>query len=99
MDGRDRQVGLRELKLHTASVIKRVADGEPITVTDRGRPIAVISPYRSGQDVWDELLAQGRMVAATADLADVLREHPSSPLQPGEGSLFDALMELRADER
>ncbi len=99
METNDRQVGLRELKLHTAAVIKRVADGQPITITDRGRPVAVISPYRTDGDVWDQLLAQGRMVAAKADLLEVLRDHACPPLQPGEGSLVDALMELRADER
>ena len=37
-------VGVRELKNRLSRYLRRVADGERITVTDRGRPIAVISP-------------------------------------------------------
>lgn len=37
-------VGVRELKNRLSQYLRRVADGERITVTDRGRPIAVISP-------------------------------------------------------
>ena len=37
-------VGIRELKNRLSDFIKRAANGERITVTDRGRPVAVISP-------------------------------------------------------
>jgi prevent-host-death family protein len=37
-------VGIRELKNRLSEFLKRVADGERVTVTDRGRPVAVISP-------------------------------------------------------
>lgn len=37
-------VGIRDLKNRLSEFLRRVADGERITVTDRGKPIAVISP-------------------------------------------------------
>lgn len=37
-------VGVRELKTRLSEFLRRVADGERITVTDRGRPVAVIAP-------------------------------------------------------
>lgn len=36
-------VGIRELKNRLSEFLRRVAEGERITVTDRGRPVAVIS--------------------------------------------------------
>ena len=36
-------VGIRELKNQLSKYLKRVQDGEDLTVTDRGRPVALIS--------------------------------------------------------
>lgn len=35
-------VGIREFKHRLSHFLRRVADGERITVTDRGRPVAVL---------------------------------------------------------
>ena len=37
-------VGIRELKNRLSEFLRRVADGDRITVTDRGRPVAIIGP-------------------------------------------------------
>lgn len=37
-------VGVRELKQHLSEYLRRVGEGETIQVTDRGKPIAVLSP-------------------------------------------------------
>ena len=37
-------VGVRDLKNRLSEYLRRVADGEHITVTDRGRPVAFMSP-------------------------------------------------------
>jgi prevent-host-death family protein len=39
-------VGVRELKQHLSEYLRRVADGEVIQVTDRGVPVALITPAR-----------------------------------------------------
>jgi prevent-host-death family protein len=40
-------VGVRDLKNRLSEYLRRVADGERITVTDRGRPVAVMTPPES----------------------------------------------------
>jgi prevent-host-death family protein len=37
-------VGIRELKSGLSKYLKRVARGERITVTERGRPVAILAP-------------------------------------------------------
>jgi prevent-host-death family protein len=37
-------VGVRDLKNRLSEFLRRAAGGERITVTDRGRPIAVLTP-------------------------------------------------------
>ncbi len=37
-------VGIRELKSRLSRYIKRVEQGERITITDRGHPVAIIGP-------------------------------------------------------
>jgi prevent-host-death family protein len=93
------QVGIRELKDNASAVIRRVAAGETIKITDRGRAVARIVPLRDDDAWWDRMADEGRLIPAKRDLLQVLRENPPSPLMPGERSPFDALMELRADER
>lgn len=87
-------VGIRELRDNVSAVIRRVAAGETIDVTDHGHPVARIVPLRANNAL-DQMLAQGRATPATADLLDF--EPP--PRQPGEPLLSDALAELRRDER
>ncbi|HEX9822509.1 MAG TPA: type II toxin-antitoxin system prevent-host-death family antitoxin [Methylomirabilota bacterium] len=43
-------VGVRDLKNRLSEFLRRVAEGERITVTDRGRPIAVLSPPEPSPD-------------------------------------------------
>lgn len=38
------EVGIRELKNHLSEYLKRAGSGERLVVTERGRPVAVISP-------------------------------------------------------
>ena len=98
-DPTEPQVGIRELKDNASALIRRATAGETITVTDRGRPVARIVPLRGEDDWWDRMADGGRLIPATRDLIQALRENPPGPLLPGERSPFDVLMELRADER
>ena len=41
-----RQVSAREANQHFAQVLSSVEAGEQVLVTKRGKPVAVISPYR-----------------------------------------------------
>ena len=55
-------VGIRELKAHLSRHLKRVRSGARLRVTERGRPIASISPVEAPADVdWaHRLVAEGR---------------------------------------
>ncbi len=55
-------VGIRELKAHLSRHLKRVRSGVRLTVTERGRSIATISPVETPADVvWaHRLVAEGR---------------------------------------
>ena len=87
-------VGIRELRDNVSAVIRRVAGGESIDVTDHGHPVARLIPARSGSVV-EQLILEGRAVPAEIDL--LAFEPP--PREPGEPLLSDVLRELRADDR
>lgn len=50
-------VGIRALKQNASAVVARVAAGESIEITDRGRPVAQIVPLRS--DPYQDLIDRG----------------------------------------
>jgi len=64
------RIGVRELRQHASRYLALVARGDPVEVTDRGRPVAMLVPVR-GQ-AWDALLASNRVLQPedAADLAD-----------------------------
>ncbi|MGE2726716.1 type II toxin-antitoxin system Phd/YefM family antitoxin [Mycolicibacterium pulveris] len=66
------RIGLRELRQHASRYISRVARGETIEVTQRGRLVARIIPARP--DTWDDMIARGDIIPAEspAGLTDVV---------------------------
>jgi len=68
------RIGVRELRQYASRYLARVAGGETLEVTDRGRPVALLVPVRG--DEWDALLASGR-VSPPTDQSDVLDEPPT----------------------
>jgi len=87
-------VGIRELRQNASAVIRRVAAGEAVEVTDRGRLVARIVPVQAASAL-DQMVAEGRATAATGDLLDV--EPLDAP--PGVPRLSEILEAMRADER
>ena len=81
-------IGVRELRQRASELLRRVEQGETIEVTDRGRPVAVLSPPPEGRPL-DKLRALGEIDPATADLDDLPEplvippgiEHPSRVLR------------------
>lgn len=88
------RVGVRELKQNASAVLRLVASGQTVEVTDRGRPVARIVPIAPGHTL-DQLIDEGRAVAASGDLLEI------APLErpAGAPALSGILEELRADER
>lgn len=88
------RIGVRELRQDASRWLARVAAGESIEITDRGRLVAVLSPPRV-LSARDRLLAEGRLIPATRSLREV------RPLEaePGAPSLGEALQSMRDEER
>ncbi len=68
------QIGVRELRQNASKYLARVASGETIEVTDRGRAVALLIP--PGTDRWTAMIESGR-ISAPLDDADVVAEAPA----------------------
>ena len=69
------EVGSRDLRNDTAGVLRRVQAGEDITITVKGRPVAVLSaaqPQRRRRLTKAEFLARLRRAQADPGLRDDL---------------------------
>ena len=60
------EVGIRSLKQNASAVVAHAAAGETITITDRGRPMAQLTPIPSSP--LQSLLAAARGRAARRDI-------------------------------
>jgi prevent-host-death family protein len=83
-------VAIRELKAKLSAYLQRAAAGEHITVTDRGRPVAVLGPPIGRVDLAAAAEA-GWLVPATAVGLQPVRRH-----QPVR-SVLEVLDEDRAE--
>ncbi|HEX6656709.1 MAG TPA: type II toxin-antitoxin system prevent-host-death family antitoxin [Ilumatobacter sp.] len=88
-------VGIRELRQRASDLLRRVESGETIEITDRGRPVAMLTPVPSGAGL-ERLRAAGEVDPATSDPSDL---SPLIELPPGVESPAAALARLRQDER
>lgn len=84
------EIGIRALKQNASAVVARAAAGEVIVVTDRGRPVAQLSPLPVGNLA--ALLETGQARPAKRPLTEL------APPERGP-SVSDALAALRSDER
>jgi prevent-host-death family protein len=88
-------VGVRELRQRASELLRLVGEGETIEITDRGRPVALLTPTPQGSPL-ERMRAAGDIEAATDDLDDL--DEPLV-LPAGVVSPSDALARLRRDER
>ncbi len=84
------EVGIRELKTKLSHYVARATRGETITVTDRGRPVAVLGPPLRGVDL-AEAAAAGWVTPARARGLGPARRHATTR------SVLAALTEDRAE--
>lgn len=84
------RVGIRELKQNASAVVADAAAGETITITDRGRPVAQMTPLPSSR--LQGLLDAGRARPPRRAITDL-----SPP--DGEADLSGELARMRDDER
>jgi prevent-host-death family protein len=84
------EVGIRALKQNASAVVARAASGEVITITDRGRPVAQLTPLPGGR--LEELVEGGRARPPRRAITELPKRRPGP-------SLSDALIAARDDER
>jgi prevent-host-death family protein len=87
-------IGIRELRQNASRYLRAVEERkETIEITDRGRPIALLTPIPQGSRV-EELIASGRIRRGR-------RGRLPSPIAPAAGVPLPSvtLEEQRADER
>ncbi len=88
-------VGIRELRQQASSILKRVAAGDTVEITEYGHPIARIVPLRSG--VLEQMIIEGSATSTEGDLIDLL-DQMSLPAPALESVLpSQALQELRSE--
>lgn len=89
------RIGVREVRQNISVYLRRVEQGEAFTVTDHGRPVAVLTPIPADDDPFADLVAAGLM-----DPRKPRRPFPE-PLQPqpGDRPLSEILQEMRDEER
>jgi prevent-host-death family protein len=88
-------VGVRELRQRASELLRRVEQGEAIEITDRGRPVALLTPLPQGSPL-ERMRAAGDVEAAAGDLDDLPEP---LVLPPGAELPSQALARLRRDER
>lgn len=90
-------IGVRELRQNASKYLHRVAAGESITVTERGKPVAVMNPVPSDMGVYDQLVARGELIPAERPFGEVFLSDPL-PGKPGFSASAE-LDRLRDEER
>jgi prevent-host-death family protein len=83
-------IAVRELKAKLSSYLKRAAAGELITITDRGRPVAVLGPILDAVDLAAAVEA-GWVTPASANGLGPTRRYRS------DSSVEQALAQDRAE--
>lgn len=83
------ELGIRELRAHLSRYLKEVEAGEEIVVTDRGKPVARITPA-NGRSRFDELVAAGLI-----EPAPVPWRGPLPPPIKAKGTVSDLVKEQR----
>jgi len=87
-------VTVRELRQNLSVYLRRVEGGETLSVTKRGRPVAMLAPTPDASHPLADLIAQGKVTPARGRLADL--GPPLTP-RPGQRPLSELLEEDREE--
>jgi prevent-host-death family protein len=92
------EVGVKELKNELSAYLRRVANGEQVRVTMRGKPIAdLVPPAPAAEpDRIDALIAAGRITPASRPKPS--KSQPPAPAGPGP-TLSEIILAEREEDR
>ena len=88
------KVGIRALKQNASAVVAEAASGDMVTITDRGRPVALLVPVTCSRV--EALIAADLARPALRSLRDL---PPPRRLRQGEASPSKELERMRQAER
>jgi prevent-host-death family protein len=88
-------VGVRELRQRASDLLRLAERGETFQVTDRGRPVALITPVRAAS-LLEELRAAGEVSTPAGRIDDLPDPLPRPKRVPAPSAV---LARLRAHER
>ena len=90
-------MGIRELRQNLSVYVRRVREeGRAYEVTERGEPVARLSPLEDGpKSLIEQMVADGRITPATREWKDI----PPPIRLPREGpSLSEILQQMRDED-
>ncbi|MGR6967387.1 type II toxin-antitoxin system Phd/YefM family antitoxin [Geodermatophilus sp. URMC 61] len=87
------RIGVRELRQNASRYLALVKAGETVEVTERGQLVAVLAPPSPATTARERLIAEGRLIPASAPFRSPERITP----QPGALSVSEALDEQRTE--
>lgn len=82
-----REVTVREFSHNPSAILAQAEKGEPVTVTKRGKPIAVLVPATGRLGRYSQLVAEGKVRLTSFTTDDIDRrpvyasDRPGSPIQ------------------
>lgn len=83
-------VGVRELRQRASELLRRVEAGESIEVTDRGRPVALLTPLPEADPI-DRLRSAGELIEAHADFSELPEPIPMPDGAEGPSAVLERL--------
>lgn len=91
------EVSVRELKNHLSEYLRRVQDGQEVTVTSRGSPVARLVQVTAGADSEEEAVARLRSLpwVRPGKGGKVKGSADPIPWKPGDPLLSDVIAEDR----
>lgn len=90
-----RSIPISELKARLSEHLRLVKAGEPIIVTQRGKPIAVLRPVRSEEAELQDLIEAGLVRPGRGQLPEDFWESPRA--SDPDGKVLQALLDERRE--
>jgi prevent-host-death family protein len=82
-----REITVREFSHNPSAILAQAEKGEPVTVTKRGKPIAILVPASGRLGRYSQLVAEGKVRLTSFTTDDIDRrpryatDRPGSPIQ------------------
>jgi prevent-host-death family protein len=93
-----RRIGIRELRQHASIYVDLAEKGYTVDITNRGRPVAQLVPFRQPDSPLERWIVAGILQEAEED-GDILDIEPAPAVPPGQPTASEILTYMREEER